>query len=434
MRRLPFLLAAAALATASGASAQDVAIVNATVATGDGSEPIAEATVVVRAGRIAAVGQGIAVPEGIPVIDGRDRWVTPGLFLPLTDIGIYDVEAVDESNDRDPVDPDFSAALDISPAVNPASEHIAIGRAAGITRASVTAQPSNSIWVGQGAVIDLGADPDVIRRERAFQLVELGEAGARIAGGSRSAAYAELHNALAEAADYAASARKGDDAKLLRMDAKALVPVVSGEQKLYVHVERAADIRAALKLREEFPDLDLVIFGATEGWMVADELAAAGVPVITPGLDDLPASFERLAATQSNVGRMHAAGVKVALGGFAGTYNFPRYAANYAGNLVALSFVPGATGLSWGQALAAITSVPAEISGMGDADGDPAGVLKPGAHGDVVIWDGDPLELSSAPVRVFIDGVEQPLDSHQSRLRERYRSPSEGSLPKAYEW
>jgi imidazolonepropionase-like amidohydrolase len=88
------------------------------------------------------------------------------------------------------------------------------------------------------------------------------------------------------------------------------------------------------------------------------------------------------------------------------------------------------TGLSWGQAFAAISSIPAEISGMGGR----AGVLAPNAAGDVVIWDGDPLELGAMPVRVFIDGVEQPLDNHQSRLKERYRDLDESALPKAYDW
>lgn len=432
MRRsplLPLLLATLALASAQNAGAQDFAIVNATLALGDGSEPINGGTVVVRGGRIAAAGDDLAPPQGVPVIDGRDLWVTPGLFLPLTDLGLYDVEAVGQSNDRDPGRVVFSAALDVSQAINPASEHIVVSRASGITRAGVSARPSGSIFAGQGALIDLGTDRDAVTVRRAYQLVYLGERGGALAGGSRIAAHALFRNALAEAQDLAARAGRNDDVLLNRPDAAALIPVVEGRQKLYVAVERAADILAALALKQDFPKLDLAIFGASEGWLVAKEIAAAGVPVITPGLGDLPSSFERLAATQSNVGRMREAGVKVALGGFSGTSNFPRYARHYAGNLVSLSFVPGAAGLSWGQALAAITSIPAEISGMGSE----AGVLKPGARGDVVIWDGDPLELGTGVLRVFIDGIEQPLDSHQTRLRTRYRTPQEGDLPKAYE-
>ena len=183
-----------------------------------------------------------------------------------------------------------------------------------------------------------------------------------------------------------------------------------------------------LSLGREFPALRLVIVGAGEGWRVASELAAAKVPVLASALADLPGSFETLAATQSNVGRMTAAGVKVAIGGFYDN-DQPRYAPQFAGNLVGLARVPGATGLTWGQALAAITSIPAAILGESDAFGS----LKPGLTADLVLWDGDPLELASAPVTIYIDGKSQSLVNHQSRLRQRYRHPHEGSLPKAYE-
>jgi imidazolonepropionase-like amidohydrolase len=188
----------------------------------------------------------------------------------------------------------------------------------------------------------------------------------------------------------------------------------------------------ALSLKREFPALKLVIVGASEGWLVAGELAAAGVPVLATPLNDLPAQFEQLGATQSNVGRMAAAGVKVSLGAFAlsSPNDHPRYAPQFAGNLVALTKVPGASGLSWGRAFAAISSGPAEALGLDDRIGS----LRPGRAGDVVIWDGDPLEASSGVVQVFIDGVEQPLSNHQTRLRERYATPVEGDLPKAYNW
>ena len=91
--------------------------------------------------------------------------------------------------------------------------------------------------------------------------------------------------------------------------------------------------------------------------------------------------------------------------------------------------MPGATGLSWDEAFATISSVPADIMGVGDH----LGSLKPGKAADVVVWDGDPLELSSAAEKVFIDGVEQPLGNRQNRLRDRYRNPVEGDLPKAYD-
>lgn len=429
MTRLPALLAAAAaLALSAPAAAQDFAITHATVALGDGSEPIDDATLVVRGGKVVAVGKGIAVPQGVEQIDGTGKWVTPGLFSALTDLGLYDVDAVEQSRDVSADKAIFSAALDIAPVVNPLAQNIKVSRAGGVTRASVFPRSGNAIFAGQGAVIDLGSDSEALVKPRAFQYVELGEGGGALAGGSRTAAYVTFRNALAEAQDLAGRNGRNDDALLNRPDAAALIPVVEGRQPLYVHVERAADILAVLKLRQDFPKLDLVLAGASEGWMVAKEIAAAKVPVIANALNDLPAQFEQLAATQSNVGRMHAAGVKVAIGRFF-DMNQPRYAPQQAGNLVALTKLPGASGLSWGAAFAAISSVPAEISGMPGM-----GVLKAGATGDVVIWNGDPLELSSAPMRVFVDGVEQPLESHQTKLRDRYRTPQEGALPKAYEW
>ncbi|AKH43204.1 imidazolonepropionase-like amidohydrolase [Altererythrobacter atlanticus] len=440
------LLAGAAIALcALPVAAQDFTVSNARLVLGDGSEPIENGHVVVKDGRIAAAGAGAAPEMSGTAVDAQGRWVTPGLFVAMTDLGLWDVDGVDDSNDASPRGTVFSAALDVAPAINPSSEHIAIGRAAGVTRATVTAYPGGSIFAGQGAVIDLGDDADSVQKARAFQFVVLGESGARIAGRSRLAAHAAFRNALREASDLAARQNLSDaadprmagsreerpgDALLTRFDAAALIPVVQGRQPLYVSVERAADIRSTLTLRQEFPELELVLVGAAEGWLVADEIAAAGVPVLAQGLTDLPSSFEMLGSTQSNIGRMHAAGVKVGFGGFFNTTDYPRWAPQYAGNLVALNAIPGATGLSWAEAFAAISSIPAEISGMGGE----AGILKPGARADLVFWDGDPLEVTSAPTRVFVDGVEQSLETRQTRLRDRYRIPAPGALPKAYDW
>lgn len=459
MKRL-LTFAASALALASTpALAQDVVITNATVALGDGSDPIEGGTVIVEDGEVVFAGtptpgQSFAADT---VIDAGGAWVTPGLFATVTTLGLWDVGAVSQSNDQRASRSPFSAALDAAPIVNPNSQHILVHRAAGITRAGTTTLPSASIFAGQGALIDLGADPEPVMRPRAFQMVDMGEAAGRIAGGSRAAAHVLFRNALREAQAYGEAARipgqsasrrdvrTGDDVPidprlagrdtdrpndvlLTRFDAAALVPVVRGEQKLYVAVERAADIRAVLALKDEFPKLDMVLVGASEGWLVAEDIAAAGVPVIADSLDDLPTGFDQLAATQSNIGRMLRAGVTVALN--ASSMQNPRRLPQYAGNLVALTRIPGASGLSWGEAFAAISSAPAEISGMGGR----AGVLAPGALGDVVIWDGDPLEVTSVPTRVFIDGVEQPMDSHQSRLKDRYRDLDESDLPKAYDW
>jgi imidazolonepropionase-like amidohydrolase len=184
-----------------------------------------------------------------------------------------------------------------------------------------------------------------------------------------------------------------------------------------------------LSLKREFPSLKLVLVGASEGWTVADRIARSGVPVIASAVNDLPASFEQLAATQSNVGRLRAAGVNVAIGMIDDNDTRNIFEGRqYAGNLVALQRIPGATGVSWGEALAMITSRPAQVIGMGNEIGS----LSPGRRADVVIWSGDPLEGSSAAEQVYIDGIRQPLDSHQTKLRDRYRYLPRQDLPEAY--
>lgn len=438
MTRKLLLAAAAALAPmaflAAPAAAQTVAITNARLVVGDGGQPVEGGTVVIRDGRVVAAGPGVAVPAGIRVIDAGGKWVSPGIFAGFTRLGIVEVDGVEQTNDTGPGNVGFHAAIDVAPAVNPKSSPIAINRAEGITRAVVAPDNSGSIFAGQGAIIDLGADMDAVSKPRAFQFMEWGESGARAAGGSRPAAYAALRNVLFEVRDYIRApgsyVDRGKDAFLTRADAEALVPVVQGRMPLLVHVERASDMLVLLQLRKEMPGLKLVFVGATEGWTVAPQIAAAGVPVIATALNDLPESFEQLAASQSNIGRMAAAGVVVAIG----TINQDearqaRWEKQYAGNLVALTKVPGATGLDWGAAFAAISSRPAEALGLGGEFGS----LKPGRRGDVVIWDGDPLEIGTSAVNVFIDGVEQPLENRWTRLRQRYLDPKDGALPKAYQ-
>ena len=438
MKRLLALAASAIALSATPVAAQDFVIANATLALGDGSEPIADGVVIVDDGVVVYAGK----PDGRTyetdmVIDAGDAWVTPGIFASVTTLGLSDVGAVSESNDTSARGAPFSAALDVAPIVNPYSQDMLVSRAGGITRAATTTLPSGSIFGGQGAIIDLDSDANPIVESKAFQLVALGERGASLSGGSRASAFVLLRQALYEAQGLRGTTtgtpqmteiEKDGDLFLGRFDAHALIPVLSGSQKLYVAVDRVADIRAALALKGEFARLDMVLVGAGEGWLVADEIAASGVPVIADALDDLPVTFEVLAATQSNVGRMMRAGVKVAISANSATN--PRNMTQAAGNLVALGKLPGAAGLSWGQAFAAISSVPAAVNGF-DGKG---GVLKPGAWGDVVMWDGDPLEVGSVPTRVFIGGVEQSLENHQSGLRDRYRDLDESDLPKAYDW
>ena len=458
VRRLPLLLLAASTlaCVTTPATAQTIAVIRGTVAIGDGSEPIRNGTVIIRNGRVVDAGYQVGIPADAQIIDATGKWVTPGLVGGFSRLGLSDVDAVEGATDISANGP-FSAALDIAPAINPNAQPVAINRADGVTRAIVAPATGRSIFAGQGALIDTGADLDAVTHARLFQFVELGEAGASEAGGSRASAHVLLRNALREASELGrfssplssggaiqrpsvpenardeklltGDARRSDDVLLTRFDAAALVPVVRGRQILMIHAERAADLLQVIALKRDFPALKLVIVGADEGWTVADRLAASGIPVIASALSDLPASFESLAATQSNVGRMRAAGVKVAIG----TLNddetrMVSRVRFYAGNLVALGKLPGATGVSWGEALRLITSAPAEAVGLGGE----LGSLRAGRRGDLVIWSGDPLDNASAAETVIIDGVVQPLSNRQTRLRDRYKSLATDTLPEAY--
>jgi imidazolonepropionase-like amidohydrolase len=402
------------------------------------------------------------VPGNARNNDATGKCVTPGIVAGFSRLGLSEVDlgANGTTDDRAPGGP-FSAAIDVAPAVNPSDTTIGVNRADGVTRAIVAPNVARSIFAGQGAMIDLGADFEPITRPRLFQFVEFGEQGAETAGGSRASAHVLFRNALREAAELqrfavpvsssgvaeqgpdrspvvrdpnesrlvGPNARRSEDVLLTRFDAAALVPVLQGRQYLLIHVERASDILQVIRLKREFPSLKPVIVGGTEGWTVADQIAASGIPVIASAANDLPASFEMLAATWSNVGRMLSAGVKVSIGMI--DDNDTRYLFNerqYAANLVGLSQVPGATGVSWGEALAMITSAPAEAIGLGGQ----LGSLRNGRRADVVLWSGDPLEMTSAAEAVWIDGVRQPLETRQTKLRDRYRDLTPNTLPEAY--
>jgi imidazolonepropionase-like amidohydrolase len=454
--------AALLIASAAPAAAQTIAITGGTVALGDGSEPIPNGTVVIRDGRIvAAGGMQMKLPAGTHVLDATGKWVTPGIVAGFSRLGLADVDLSVEGADDTTANGPFNAAVDASTEINPLDTTIAVNRADGVTRAIVVPQAGKSIFGGQGAVIDTGADMDPVTAARKFQFVELGEKGAANAGGSRGSAHVFFRNALREAAElrryapgisastgetpdererpvvrnpnesrvYGPDARRSEDVLLTRFDAAALVPVLQGRQYLLVHAERASDILQVLALRHEFPSLRLVLVGASEGWTVADQIARSGVPVIASAVNDLPAAFEQLAATQSNVGRMRAAGVNVSIGMIDDNDTRNLFMERqYAGNLVGLQRIPGASGVTWGQALAMITSKPAQAIGMGGEIGS----LASGRRADFVIWSGDPLDARSAAEQVYIDGVRQPLETHQTRLLERYRYLPRRDLPEAY--
>lgn len=402
--------------------AQAVAITGARVHTMGPQGTIENGTVVIRDGMIASVVAGGAVPAGARRIDAAGKIVTPGLFNSLTRLGLVEVSAVEGSEDSSAEGDRITASFDVAFALNPRSTLIPVNRVDGLTRAVVAPAPADSLIAGEGAIIHLGPGTDYLVARRVAMFAILGEGGARRAGGTRGAAIMRLREAFQDALDYAANRRAFEqgnrrDYALSRLDLEALVPVVRGERPLVVSVSRASDIEATLALAREF-GLDLILAGADEGWVVADEIAAARVPVLVNPMNNLPSSFESLGATLENAARLRRAGVTVAF--MTGDAHNARNVRQAAGNAVA-------NGMSWQDALAAITVVPARIWGLADRYGS----LEPGKDADLVVWDGDPLELTTFPDAVFIRGAEVPMENRQLELRDRYRDLG-GEKPPAW--
>ena len=428
-------LATALMASvAASALAQTIAITNAQVYTVAKPGAIAGGTVLIRDGRIAAVGTDVAVPADAKVIDAGGKPVTPGIFAPFARVGIVEVDAVDETNDVGARGSVVQAAITVADGFNPTATNIPVARIEGVTRAVIAPEATKDVFGGFGAIVSLGNGFNLIMRREAFQFAVLGEEGADLAGGSRGAAYRVLSNALQEAEVYAENRARyrtnGGDREGLtnHVDADALGPVVRGAVPLMVKANSAADLLQLIRLKQDFPKLRLIALGAAEGWRVADQLAAAKIPVILYALDNLPTQFETLAATFSNAGRLQRAGIVVTLGMLDRAAHQPRLLLQHAGNLVGIGRTPGGVGLSWDEALASITLNPARVFGM-DKE---LGSLEVGKRADVVVWDGDPLELMSAPTDVFIDGQTIPLVSRQTELRDRYLNLDESTLPVGY--
>lgn len=420
------LMTAAAVALAASAHAEDFAITNARVHTLGPQGTLDSATVLIRSGRIVTIAEELAVPDNVTVIDAAGRVVTPGVFDLLSSLGAVEVSAVEESDDRT-VTERYGAGFDVADAINPRSSVIDVNRIEGVTRALVVPTPpygeTGSVLAGQGAAIALGQGADDVLVARGAAVVAyLGERGSELAGGSRAAAVQRLREALEDADDYNRHREEYEEGdrraySVSRVDLQALLPVVSGRTPLIVHANRKSDLRVILDLKSEL-SLKVIIAGAAEGWMLADELASANVPVIIDPYRNLPGSFDSLNASMENAARLHKAGVLIAFS--QGDSHNPRNLTQAAGNAVA-------HGLDWEAALAAITLNPARMLDLDDS----CCRLQPGVEADLVLWDGDPLEVTTFADEVFVRGERIDMQSRQTLLRDRYRS-LDSPLPPAY--
>jgi len=439
--------AACAAALASPAFAQSLtAITGGRVLTG--TSVIENGTVVIQNGRVVSVGTG-AAPAGARVIDARGKVVSPGFVAVDSGLGGSEISSVGGSDDLSNGANTISASFDVSYGLDPWSFTLPVARLGGITRAIVVPShagggggahahddsdfagvgdgglQSPGLFAGQAAIIHLAAGTDILVKARVAMVAPFGEAGAGIAGGARGAQFTQFKETLAEVRLYARNRGAYDraglrDLSLSRADLEALIPVANGTMPLIVTVRRAADIQQVLRLARE-EGVKIILDGAEEGWLVADQIAAANVPVLLNPISNLPGNLETRASRMENAAALDAAGVLIAIKGNEGSVHRARETRYNAGNAVS-------HGLAYESAIEAITVNPARIFGMAGQFGE----LRPGAAADVVIWSGDPLEPLSNAETIFIGGAEQAPTSRQFLLRDRYRDGGEGAMPPAY--
>ncbi|MEN5395166.1 amidohydrolase family protein [Stenotrophomonas sp. TWI377] len=418
MRLLPrALLLLAGTCVATSVFAQDLLIRNATVHTAAARGSLEHSDVLIQGGVIRAVGPGLSAPPGVAVVEAAGKPLTPALFGGITDIGIEEVSSESATVDSalkledQPLRPEFDVTL----AFNPDSVLIPVARLDGIGFTLLGANTGGGFIAGQGGVMRLDGSADPVGPQALF--IRLGASGAELTGTSRAAQWMLLEQMVSEARGRVPA--DSPHALLTPAGRATLGRYLAGQGRIVVQVDRAADIRQLLRwaAREK---VKIAIAGGAEAWRLAPQLAQAGVPVFVDGLGNLPSSFDQLGATLQNAARLKAAGVPVSFAQRDDASHNARKMRQLAGNAVA-------NGLPWDDGLAGLTRVPAQALGVGDR----LGTIEPGKLADLVLWEGDPLDVGHYAEQVWLGGRAMPMRSRQTELRDRYQAPA-SSEPRAY--
>ncbi|HPW31568.1 MAG TPA: amidohydrolase family protein [Arenimonas sp.] len=404
----------------SSAFAQNVLIKNATVHTAGTRGTLKNTDVLVQGGIIRAIGPNLSAP-GVTSVDAKGKSLTPGLFAGLGDIGLEEVSA-----EKSTVDASFSLGegvtgqmrpeFDVVPAFNPDSILIPVTRLEGFTFTALSANAGSSLLGGQGAIMRLdGKFENPIGARILF--ASMGSSADELSGSSRAAQYMLLDQAIREARGLSPYDYK--QALLTPAGREALNKYLLGGRTVF-HVERASDIRQVLAFAKK-NGMRPVIVGGSEAWKVAAQLKADNVIVFVDALQNLPSSFDQIGSRIDNAALLQKAGVRVGLYRSDDSSQNARKVRQTAGNAVSY-------GLPWEAGLAAITSVPADAFGVGDK----VGRIEVGLMADLVLWNGDPLEVNAFAEQVWMSGQAMPMTSRQTELRDRYMSEENG-MPRAYQ-
>jgi imidazolonepropionase-like amidohydrolase len=389
-------------------------------------------------GKITAAGpaSSVKVPSGATIVDAKGMTVYPGLIDAETNLGLTEVASDQVNNDLVETSEEIFPQMHVYDAFHAETEHIPIDRFNGITNAVVAPRGADTM-PGQDSFIQLaGRDRNqmILARDIALAM-NFGEApkrGGRGEGGgggrypsTRMGEIAQLRQALIDAQEYmtarAAAANKpatestdaapsgrsgrGGGSKF-DLKNEALIPYLKGEKPVIIGVEEGHDVEAIMELAKEF-HLKVVLSRVTHSQGVLDKIASYHVPVIIGPIYDLPEAGERYDAVYSLPAELQKRGVKIALASYSNEFirNLP-YAAGYA----------VAYGLPYDEALKSITLNPAEMFGVADK----LGSLDAGKTANVVIANGDPLDVRTSVKQVYIDGIAVPMVTRQTRLRDEY--------------
>lgn len=373
----------------------------------------------VRNGRIAGLGTRLAAPKGVRVIEARGLHVYPGMIDSATQMGLTEIGAVRETSDTSELgnlNPELRAVI----AVNPASEHIPVTRANGIT--SVMTLPQGSMLAGQAAFIHLDGwtwEEMAVQPDAAMMLhFPLIQASRFRFFRANPTPYAEqkrnYEQHVRELEEFFESARRYQKAKQAKepgftadLKFEAMLPVLEGRIPLMVEAIREKPIREAIRFADK-EKVRMVLAHGEEAWKVAPDLKSRNIPVILGPTLELPLDeddpYDRLFTAPAELSK---AGVKIAFGSFNTSFsrNLPYQAA------AAVAF-----GLPHDEALKAVTLYPAQIWGVADR----LGSIEEGKWADLMVTDGDPLETQTKVKQLFIQGKPVDLDNKQKRLYEKY--------------
>ena len=402
------LFSTALLVMGQVASAETIALRNSTILTADTQGQIENGTILIENSRIVAVGQNVSVPSDARIVDLSGMTVTPGFIVTDTLLGIVEISGGANAAETSSQTSDISAGYNVQHSINPLSTAIPVARKGGVTRAVVMPYPGadGATFAGQAAILDLNGNLEGNISGPVGIVWDM-----RTKDYGRGATFTQLQADLDDVRKYVRDASSLQKGKLLsrdwsRADLDALSPVVKGDMPLTVRVDRASDILTLLNLAKA-QKIRLVVVGASEGWLVAKQIADAGVPVAVDPSDNLPGSFDAVGAMSDNIARLYEAGVRLIIRGGSSAHD--------AGKLRYFAGMSVAKGVPSDEALKAVTSTPAGVWGDGTF-----GMIKVGMLADIAIWTGDPFEPMTDLSSLYISGVEQKLESRQDALAQKY--------------